>query len=162
MTVQPIFLDADHDHHACESDAIARAEAICRAKGQRLTPLRRQVLETLLASHHPLGAYEVIEGIAARHKRPAPMTVYRALDFLREVGLVHRIESRNAFLACVHKHAEHATTVFFICEKCGEAGEAVLAGVGRSLETHARNAGFTPHAAVVEVSGICKNCATKA
>lgn len=134
---------------------------ICAQKGQKLTPLRRQVLDVLLASHHPLGAYEIIEGIARHDKRPAPMTVYRVLDFLREVGLVHRIESRNAFLACVHQHGDHATTVFFICDNCGEAGEAVLPGVSRSIEANARNAGFTPRAAIVEVSGVCASCAAK-
>lgn len=162
MTVQPIFPTSGHDHDACESHAIARAEAACAKKGQRLTPLRRQVLEVLLESHHPLGAYEIIEGVAGRHKRPAPMTVYRVLDFLREIGLVHRIESRNAFLACVHQHGDRATTVFFICDTCGEAGEAVLPGVSDSLEASARGAGFTPRAAMVEVSGTCARCAAKA
>ena len=77
---------------------------LCAARAQRLTPMRRQVLEALLASHKPLGAYEIIERLADK-RRPAPITVYRALDFLRDNGLVHRIESRNAFVACVHNHA---------------------------------------------------------
>jgi len=162
MTGPTLFPHSDHDHHACESGAIARAEAICALKGQRLTPLRRQVLDVLLASHHPLGAYEIIDALARQNRRPAPMSVYRVLDFLREVGLVHRIESRNAFLACVHGHGDHATTVFFICDRCGNAGEAVLPGVSRSLEANARNAGFTPRAAVVEVSGTCADCARPA
>ena len=66
--------------------------------------MRRQVLEALLASHRPLGAYELIDRLAVRGARPAPITMYRALDFLREQGLVHRIESQNAFIACVHNH----------------------------------------------------------
>src|SRR6266852_9126627 len=98
------FPPPNHDHDRCASDAIAHAEAICAARKERLTPMRRRVLEALLASHQPLGAYELIDRLAVRTARPAPITVYRALDFLREQGLVHRIESRNAFIACVHNH----------------------------------------------------------
>ena len=90
---------------AAPARRIAHAEAQCAARAQRLTPIRRQVLETLLASHNPLGAYEIIDRLADKAARPAPITVYRALDFLRDNGLVHRIESRNAFVACVHNHA---------------------------------------------------------
>src|SRR3954470_5316099 len=93
-----VFPAPDHDHVRCESDAMAAAEAHCLDRGQRLTAMRREVLATLLASHQPLGAYEIIDRIAPRGTRPAPITVYRALDFLRENGLVHRIESRNAFV----------------------------------------------------------------
>ena len=78
---------------------------VCAQRGQRLTPIRRKVLAALLDSHRPLGAYEIIERLALEGPRPAPITAYRALEFLRENGLVHRIESRNAFVACVHNHA---------------------------------------------------------
>src|SRR6201987_5226539 len=98
-----IFPAPDHDHQCCTSAAIAHAEAQCTARAQRLTPMRRQVLETLLASHRPLGAYEIIERLTHKN-RPAPITIYRALDFLRENGFVPRIETRNAFVACVHNH----------------------------------------------------------
>jgi Fur family zinc uptake transcriptional regulator len=70
--------------------------------------MRRHVLEVLSASHKPLGAYEIIDLVAARGPRPAPITIYRALDFLTAQGLVHRIESRNAFLACINNHASDA------------------------------------------------------
>src|SRR5215469_13731246 len=109
-----IFPAPDHDHERCTSDAIAYAEAHCAARAQRLTPIRRQVLEALLESHNPLGAYEIIERMADKKRRPAPITVYRALDFLRENGLVHRIESRNAFVACGHNHAREDPVVFLI------------------------------------------------
>jgi Fe2+ or Zn2+ uptake regulation protein len=79
---------------------MAIAEALCAERGQRLTPIRRKVLGVLLGSHNPLGAYEIIDRLAPKGPRPAPITAYRALDFLRENGLVHRIESRNAFVAC--------------------------------------------------------------
>src|SRR6185437_6435925 len=78
------FPSPDHDHRRCTNDALANADAICGTRGQRLTPIRRRVLQALLASHRPLGAYELIERVAARGVRPAPITIYRALDFLRD------------------------------------------------------------------------------
>ncbi len=139
---------------------MAHAEALCASRGQRLTPLRRQVLETLAASHRTLGAYEIMDRMAAQGPRPAPITVYRALDFLLENGLVHRIESRNAFLACIGEHdsAGAATTVFLICERCGAVGEASSAAVAETLQAAARAVGFSPKARVMEVTGICAHC----
>jgi len=119
--------------------------------------MRRQVLEALLASHKPLGAYEIIERLAHRG-RLAPITVYRALDFLRDNGLVHRIESRNAFVACVHHHAGGDPVVFLICERCGTVGEASSSEVTSTLSSAARAADFTPKSPVIEVTGVCSHC----
>ncbi len=115
------------------------------AKG--LTPIRRQVLEALLASHKPLGAYELIERVAEAGSRPAPITIYRALDFLMENGLVHRIERLNAFIACIRHHHAEDPVVFLICERCGAVGEASSAAVAEKLTAAARAAGFTPEIA---------------
>ena len=120
---KPTFPAPDHDHGRCTADALRHAERVCAVRAQKLTPIRRQVLETLLSSHRPLGAYEVIEELARSMPRPAPITVYRALDFLMENGLVHRIESRNAFLACAHDHDATAMVAFLICDHCGSVGE---------------------------------------
>ncbi len=138
---------------------MAHAEELCAARGQRLTPIRRQVLEALLASHQPLGAYELIERVAATGGRPAPITIYRALDFLMENGLVHRIERLNAFIACIrHHHHGEEPVVFLICERCGAVGEASSSAVAEKLTAAARAAGFTPKSPVIEVTGICKHC----
>ena len=153
-----VFPTPDHDHSRCSSDALANAEAICLTRGQRLTPIRRRVLQALLASHRPLGAYELIERVAARGVRPAPITIYRALDFLRDNGLVHRIESRNAFIACVHNHASGDPVVFLICERCGIVGEAAAAAVAETIRTASRAAGFTPKSPVLEITGVCAHC----
>src|SRR2546423_12629785 len=99
---QAAFPAPGHDHARCSTDAMAVAEARCVERGQRLTPIRRDVLAALLVSHRPLGAYEIMERLAPSGPRPAPITVYRALEFLCENALVHRNESRNAFGACVH------------------------------------------------------------
>lgn len=153
-----IFPKPDHDHERCASDAIAHAEAICATRKERLTPMRRRVLEALLASHQPLGAYELIDRLAVRSERPAPITVYRALDFLRGQALVHRIESRNAFIACVHNHDSNDPIVFLICEKCGAVGEAASAAVADTIKNASRAVGFVPKTPVIEIIGICAHC----
>jgi Fur family zinc uptake transcriptional regulator len=133
---------------------------VCEERGQRLTAIRRKVLSVLLGSHKPLGAYEIIERLAPRGPRPAPITAYRALEFLRENGLVHRIESRNAFVACVHNHASGELVVFLICESCGTVGEASSAEVAATLASAARAAGFVPKSPVIEITGVCSHCRT--
>ena len=155
---QPVFHAPDHDHERCTADALKHAEVLCAQRAQRLTPIRRQVLEVLLESHKPLGAYEIMERSSVRGARPAPITIYRALDFLRDNGLVHRIESRNAFVACVNNHATGDLVVFLICEHCGAVGEAASAGVADQLRSAARSAGFTPKAPVIEIGGVCAHC----
>jgi Fur family zinc uptake transcriptional regulator len=153
------FPEPDHDHARCAADAIAHAEAVCRERGERFTPLRRQVLQALLSSHRPLGAYDVIELLARGHARPAPITVYRALDFLIEQGLAHRIVSRNAFLACAHNHEERATVAFLICDRCDAVGEIPAASLAQPLIDGARHDGFSPKFTVVEITGTCAHCA---
>ena len=153
-----VFPAPDHDHARCSADALAHAEALCVKRGERLTAMRRHVLEVLAASHKPLGAYEIIEQVAVQGPRPAPITIYRALEFLTAQGLVHRIESRNAFLACISNHADGAPVVFLICEHCGAVGEAPSAAVAESLNAAAKSAGFTPKAPVIEITGVCAHC----
>jgi Fur family zinc uptake transcriptional regulator len=156
--MRSVFPTPDHDHERCSADTLAHAEALCAKRGERLTPMRRHVLEVLAASHKPVGAYEIIDAVAARGPRPAPVTIYRALDFLTAQGLVHRIESRNAFLACINNHATDAPVVFLICEQCGAVGEAPSAAVTDSLNAAAKSAGFAPRSRVIEIIGVCKHC----
>jgi Fur family zinc uptake transcriptional regulator len=158
LAMPAVFPDPDHDHGRCLADAMAHAEALCIKRGERLTAMRRHVLEVLSGSHKPLGAYEIIDLVAARGPRPAPITIYRALDFLTAQGLVHRIESRNAFLACINNHASDAPVVFLICEACGAVGEAASGAVAESLNAAAKSAGFTPKSPVVEITGVCAHC----
>lgn len=155
---QPVFHAPGHDHARCTAEALAHAESLCASRAQRLTPIRRQVLVALLESHCPLGAYEIIERTATDSERLAPVTVYRALDFLRENGLVHRIESCNAFIACASHHGSGDLVVFLICEDCGAVGEALSVAVADQLKAAARSAGFIPKAPVIEISGVCAHC----
>ncbi len=156
--VRPTFPTPDHDHGRCAADALSHAERVCERRAQKFTPIRRQVLEALLSSHRPLGAYEVIDELAKSMPRPAPITVYRALDFLMNNGLVHRIESRNAYLACAHDHDAAAMIAFLICEQCGSVGEIPAAPLAQSLNAAARATGFTPTLSVVEITGTCAHC----
>jgi len=153
-----IFPAPGHDHARCSTDAMAVAEASCAQRGQRLTPMRREVLGALLASHQPLGAYDIMERLAPTGPRPAPITVCRALEFLCENGFVHRIESRNAFVACVREHPAGDMVAFLICDRCGAVGEASSPEFALTIKSAARAAGFTPKSPVIEISGICTYC----
>src|SRR4029077_15294030 len=115
----------------------------------------RRVLAALLGSHKALGAYEIVERLAPTGVRPAPITAFRGCEFLRENGLVHRIASRNAFIACVHNHAAGDLVVFLICEGCGVVGEASAPQVTATLSSAARGVGFTPKAPVIDITGVC-------
>jgi Fur family zinc uptake transcriptional regulator len=140
--------------------ALDAALALCRREGLSLTPGRQRILEILAKEGRPLGAYELIERVAeATGKRPAPISVYRALDFLLENGLVHRLASRNTFLACAHGHDARAPIVFLICERCGEVVEATSDSLKGSLADLASKAKFFPRAQVMEVAGRCEACA---
>src|SRR3954464_1919365 len=125
------------------------------ADGGSTTAPAAPVLQALLSSHRPLRAYEGIEQLAKAASRPAPITVYRALDFLMANGLVHRIESRNAYLACAHDHDSAALVAFLICERCGTVGEVPAAPIADSLKGAS---GFSPKLSVVEITGTCAHC----
>lgn len=148
-----------HTHHASAATALARAQKLCAERGERLTPIRAQVLEILASSAQPLGAYDLINHISEAGSRPpAPITIYRALDFLLGHGLVHRIESRNAFVACDHAHGHADVVVFLLCEKCGAAAEATGAEIGEQLAELAGRAGFAARGQFVEIAGECASC----
>ena len=127
------FPGRDQDHGACVESALEQAEALCRDRGARLTPLRRRLLEIIWESHAPLGAYDVLQRMNAEGGRNAPPTVYRALDFLLKHGLIHRIESWNAYVGCATP-GEMRKAFFFICRDCGNVAEAQCgeAGAGRA------------------------------
>ncbi len=140
--------------------AVAAALALCRANHISLTPGRRRILELLAREGRPLGAYEMIDRVAkATGNRPAPISVYRALDFLLENSLIHRLASRNAYLACGHGHAVKEPIVFLICEVCGDVVEARSPAICGALGDLAAEANFSPRAQVMEVAGRCRACA---
>lgn len=148
-----------HDHDHCISDALAAARDLCLGRGVRLTDLRLQVLELIWQNHKPLGAYTLMEMLAkANTRRVAPPTVYRALDFLLEQGLIHRINVLNAFIGCPSPGTKHQSH-FLICRACGVAIELDEPTLGQQIQQVAVDAGFTVEAQALEVSGLCANCA---
>ncbi len=151
------FPEPHHNHAACTADLISRAERTCERRGSRLTGQRRDVLDCVAQSHSAVGAYDIIERMASRGPRPAPITVYRALDFLEAHGLVHKIESRNAFVACTHPH-EGQPAALLVCEHCGLVAELDAPKVFGALEAAAQSQGFTVRRSVVELSGVCRAC----
>jgi Fur family transcriptional regulator, zinc uptake regulator len=142
------------------TSAVDAALALCRENRISLTPGRRRIFEILAREGRPLGAYEMIDRVAeATGKRPAPISIYRALDFLLENGLIHRLASRNAYLACGHGHGAKEPIVFLICEVCGEVVEATSPAMRGILGALAQEAKFSPRAQVMEVAGKCRACA---
>jgi Fur family zinc uptake transcriptional regulator len=142
-----------HDDHAAQ---IAEAEQRCETAGETLTPLRRRVLELLLESEGPAKAYDLLPLIDAE-KQAKPPTIYRALDFLVRMGLAHRIESLNAFVAC-GIGACARSTIFLICEKCGGAEEFDAGHALVDLTDAAKKDGFAIHRTMIEASGLCSSC----
>ncbi len=145
------------DHQQSLRLAMRHAEALCRARGARFTAMRRKVFEVLAEAAQPIGAYTVLDQLNAEGARVKPMTVYRALDFLAEHGLVHKLAGRNAFVACDHPHDDHAA-LFLICGDCGKVAELDSAALEGALATCAENSGFTPTAKVIEVEAMCRDC----
>lgn len=153
----PDLAFAVHDHAHCASDALARAEALVAEKGLRLTPVRRRVLEILLEAHRALGAYDVLTRLAAEGFGNQPPVAYRALDFLEEQGLAHRIRRLNAFTACMHPGETHAPA-FLICRGCDAVAEAPAAPVLVALEAAAAETGFVIERSNIEALGLCPAC----
>lgn len=157
------FPDPGHDHRPCLADTLQRAESTYEELGMRLTPLRKQVLSEIAGSHTAVGAYDVLDRLSRQTgRRLAPISVYRALDSLVETGLVHRLESRNAFFACHAKHAANLRQIILACEQCNTVaeigGDDVIKEIGRLAET----AGFTTARTLVEISGTCGRCSKAA
>lgn len=146
-----------HDHTSCKEDGLAHAEELAKTQGLRLTPVRRRALEILLKDHRALGAYEVLEGLRESGFGGQPPVAYRALDFLVENGLAHRIQRLNAYTACVHPGTPHAP-VFLICASCKVVAEAATDGVRSALDAAARDLGFTIDQSNVEALGLCPSC----
>jgi len=156
-TAQRPFSRPRHNHRHCVAQALQTAEAVCSARGLRLTPIRRRVLELVWRQHDPVGAYEILGALAREDGRPAaPPTVYRALDFLCEAGLVHRLDSLNAFVGCDRADQAHIGQ-FLVCNTCQRVAEIEDPGVHRALDKAAARAGFRLNAAI-EIKGQCREC----
>lgn len=149
---------APHAHEHCIVDALHAAEDLCSSRGVRLTDIRRRVLELVWESHQPLGAYGILDRLTAEGHKPAPPTVYRALDFLLEQGLVHRIASLNAYMGCADPSHQHLAC-FFLCESCGNAEELEDSrALMQALQASAGKRGFRIRQPLLEIGGLCRAC----
>ena len=151
------FTSADHDHGHCVATALDAAASLCQRRRARLTPLRRRVLELVWRSHEPQGAYDILDTLGEKGRRAAPPTVYRALDFLLGQGLIHRIESLNAFVGCVEPSQPHSGH-FLICDACGGVAEVNDRRVGEALRASAGAIGFKVERETIELRGLCPAC----
>lgn len=157
LTEADPFPATRHDHRRCVATALGKADAVCAGRGARLTELRRRVLELIWRSHAPIGAYQLMDLLGHERGRVAPPTVYRALDFLTENGLVHRIESLNAFVGCPAPTTAHRA-YFLICRDCRQVAEFDDAELSATLDRRVADAGFTPDFERVEIVGTCAQC----
>lgn len=153
----PELAFAQHDHAHCAADVLARAETSALKGGVRMTPVRKRVLEILLEEHKALGAYDVLQRLAAEGFGNQPPVAYRALEFLVEQGFAHRVRRLNAFMACMHPGEAHAPA-FLICKSCNSVAEAPAEPVRAALDQAANALGFTIERSNIEALGLCPNC----
>jgi Fur family transcriptional regulator, zinc uptake regulator len=137
--------------------AVARAQSICVRRGTRLTPLRRRVLELILAADQPIGAYTLLAELQRERGKIGPPTVYRALDFLLAGGLIHKVESVSAFIACGDVEHPHESQ-FMICDDCGVTEEIRDDEIVASLRRLGEGRGFAVARQVIEARGLCPAC----
>lgn len=152
------FPEPGHNHGSCCAAALARAETTFADRGMKFTALRAKVFAEIAASHIAIGAYQIIERLAQAGTRLAPISVYRALDALLEAGVVHRLESRNAFFACHTSHAASGQQLILVCATCGRVAEVAAQPVFDGIGSVAEASGFMLQSCLVEVAGTCSHC----
>lgn len=151
------FPDRSHDHDACVKKAVEVAQEICTRRNVRLTPLRQRVFELVWGSRRPVGAYDILGVLQTERGGAAPPTVYRALEFLLENALIHRIESSNSFVGCAKPGRDHAWQ-FLICRACGRVAEISDTDLDEAISAAAEIAGFTIQRRTIELGGLCAEC----
>jgi|SRR6516162_49765 len=142
-----------HDHARAQE----AAEEFCRRIGARLTRLRRNVLMLVLSAEHPLTAYEILDLLRPKDPSATPAGVYRSLDFLTELGLVHRIESAKSFIAGAMPDHAHPSQML-VCRRCGTVVETEDSRVARATENLGRRLGFALDRGTLEFVGLCSSC----
>ncbi len=147
-----------HKQQDCIETALLQAKNLCQAHQQRLTPMREQVLRCISLSQQAIGAYSIIDVLGKQSlKSPSPPTIYRALDFLLDMGLIHRIHSLNAFIACKapgHPHSGQPLT----CRHCQNTVELLSQRLNQEITQLAAQYHFHLEPACVELSGLCQAC----
>lgn len=148
-----------NDHTDCIADALEKADLLCQQAGARLTRTRRRILALVWQSHQPRKAYDILTQLAGedqKESRPPskPPTVYRALDFLQEMGLVHKVDSLNAYIGCSGQQAHQ----YLVCQSCGDVADLHDRALAETLARKAGEAGFRVSTPVIEIKGQCERC----
>jgi Fur family zinc uptake transcriptional regulator len=147
-----------HNHQKCVNAALTQARERCTRANARLTPIREAVLSLIWHSHKPIGAYQIVEQLPLQTGKSiqAP-SVYRAIDFLLELGLVHRITSLNAYIGCPFPGSEHSD-LFMICRSCGATAEVGDEAINSMIAETIRKTGFVRETQNIELTGLCPTC----
>ena len=157
----PAVAFAEHDHRRCREALLGELARAAAARGLRLTPARRRVLELLSEAHRAMGAYELLDRLRVEGLGSQPPVVYRALDFLIETGFAHKIERLNAYVACSHPEGEpggdHAAC-FLICAECRKVAEIEDGALDLAIAQTAAERGFAMRRTVLEIEGMCPAC----
>lgn len=143
-------------HRHCQEEALAAAESYCQAEGLRFTAVRRRVLELVWDSHTPSKAYDILERLD-KGADSKPPTVYRALNFLQSNGLVHKLNSLNAYIGCHHPN-QHEDCYFLICDHCQQVTECCDPLVRQQLQQTLAHQHFLSAHTSLEIQGLCHNC----
>lgn len=147
------MLNCNH-HTSCVENALQHADTVCRKAGARLTDTRRKILTMLWQSHQPRKAYDLLAELSSNDAAAKPPTVYRALEFLQEMGLAHKVESLNAYIGCngcdVHQ--------YLICQNCGEVADIGDADLAVTIRQKALEKGFRVSNSIIEIKGQCERC----
>lgn len=150
-------MEKTHNHQDCIAQAFIQANTICRKKNVRFTPLRQRVLELLWNNHKPAKAYDILDLLREEDKSAKPSTVYRTLEFLQEMGLVHKVDSLNAYVGCSSpENSPHCQ--FMICRSCGTIIESTDHAIFSAIRSNAERSHFTVERQIIEIHGICKEC----
>jgi Fur family zinc uptake transcriptional regulator len=134
-----------------------KAKLICDGKGARFTTIREKVFRLLAEKQTGVGAYDLLEQLKQTEPNAKPATIYRALDFLAEMGFIHKIESTNAFMLCHHFDHSHPVQLL-ICELCGHVEELHSTSLTHELNSLATEKGFQVSTQTIEARGKCKSC----
>jgi Fur family zinc uptake transcriptional regulator len=153
-----LFPSLDHNHARCLDLALRRAHAVCAKRGVRLTDLRARVFREFASSHSALGAYDIIDRLAREGRRLAPISVYRIIEVLEAAGLIHRLESRNAYFACLTEHEGETSSLVLLCESCGRVAEADASAAWSAICGITRACNFMVAGSVLELKGRCGAC----
>ena len=134
-----------------------KAHSFCEKNKHRLTEPRIEVLQIIVSSEKPIKAYEILEKLKNKLDNPKPPTIYRAIEFWQRHNFIHRIESLNAYSACVAQHI-HEGSQFMICDQCGKVIESHFCDLPNVIEKFIKEKTFKLNKWNLEINGICKEC----